>query len=90
MSINIKNSEVESLLNQVVKITGESKTEAIKTALKERQQRLVMQKFVPDRKRTLLSFLQDEIWSQIPKDKLGISITKAEEEEILGFGEWGV
>jgi hypothetical protein len=38
----------------------------------------------------LLAFLQDEIWPQIPKELLGTRLTKAEEEEILGFGEDGV
>jgi len=32
-------------------------------------------------------FLQDEIWANIPEHLLGTSLTKAEEEAILGYGE---
>ena len=88
MSIYIQNSEVESLLDQVVQITGESEIQAIKIALQERRQRLATRySFASNTTRTLLSFLQEEIWSQIPQDKLGISITKAEKEDILGLGK---
>ena len=79
----------ENLVEQVVRITGESKTEAVRRALEERLQRLSMR--VPgdrdlDR---LITFLQDEIWSQIPPELLGKSIAKEEEEEILGYGGFG-
>ncbi len=43
MSINIKNPEVETLLNYIVEQTGETKTEAVRVALLERYQRLVHQ-----------------------------------------------
>lgn len=34
--------------------------------------------------------MEDEIWPQIPDELLGETISKAEEEKILGFGEDGV
>ncbi len=35
----------------------------------------------------LIAFLQDEIWPDIPPELLGKSVTKEEEEEILGYGD---
>ena len=40
MALSIKNSETERLARQVARETGESLTEAIESALKERLQRL--------------------------------------------------
>lgn len=90
MALNIKNRDVEKLLDEVVQITGESKTEAVRKALEERHQRLSL-RFAPlqDEVR-LLSFLQDEVWSQIPSELIGTRLSKAEEEAILGYGEQGV
>ena len=90
MALNIKNSDVEILLDEVVKITGESKTEAVRKALEERRQRLALRAGArPDEVR-LLAFLIDEIWPQIPAELLGTRLSKQEEEKILGYGEIGV
>ena len=35
-------------------------------------------------------FLEEEIWPLIPPDQLGKPLSKAEREQILGFGEDGV
>lgn len=42
MAVNIKNKDVENLLNEVVQLTGESKTEAIRKVLEERRKRLAL------------------------------------------------
>lgn len=90
MALNIKNNDVENLLDEVVKITGESKTEAVRKALEERRQRLALQTDArPDEVR-LFIFLTDEIWPQIPTELLGTRLSKQEEEKILGYGEIGV
>ena len=47
MSLNIKNSEVERLLEDIVGITGETKTEAIRKALDERRERLILRAVAP-------------------------------------------
>ena len=86
MSLNIKNRDVESLLDEVVRLTGESKTEAIRKALDERRRRLLAQTVTPRNEARLLAFLEDEIWSQIPLELLGQPLTKEEEEAILGYG----
>ncbi len=90
MALNIKNQDVEALLNDVVKMTGESKTEAVRKALAERKQRLALRFVTPQDSDRLNTFLHEEIWSQIPADLLGTKLGKAEEEAILGFGEMGV
>jgi antitoxin VapB len=90
MAVNIKNQDVESLLNELVQLTGESKTEAVRKALAERRQYLILQYGVAKPKTHLRAFLQEEIWPQIPTPQLGQRLTKREEEEILGYGEHGV
>jgi antitoxin VapB len=40
-----------------------------------------------ERYKKLLKLLENEIWPQIPSSQLGIRLSKAEEEEILGFEE---
>lgn len=90
MALNIKNPDVEFLVEEVTRITGESKTEAVRKALAQRMQRLTANFIKPKDLSTFLSFLEDEIWSQIPTELLGKEMTKAEREEILGYGEFGV
>jgi antitoxin VapB len=40
MSLNIKNKEAHKLADQLAKLTGESKTEAVTTAIRERLDRV--------------------------------------------------
>lgn len=90
MTLNIKNLDVENLLEEVVRVTGESKTEAVRKALEERHQRLSLRLMAPQGEEQLLSFLEDEVWPQVPIHLRGIRPTKAEEDRILGYGEMGV
>lgn len=90
MALNIKNREVESLLEKMIHLTGESKTEAVRKALEERQGRLAIHFSVRYDEQRLLNFLADEVWPHVPKNELGIRLLKEEEEAILGYGEWGV
>ena len=84
MALNIKNQDVEKLVEEVVQMTGESKTEAVGRALEERRQRLSVRQLSPKNQAHFLAFLQDEIWAQIPEQLLGTSLKKEEEENILG------
>ncbi len=90
MSLNIKNQDVENLLEELVRVTGESKTEAVRKALEERRQRLSLRLAAPQGEARLLAFLEDEVWSHIPPHLLGTRLTKAEEEAMLGYGEMGI
>jgi len=90
MALNIKNQDVEKLLDEVVMMTGESKTEAVRRALLERRQRLALRQTHRKDENYFFTFLQDEIWAQIPANLLGKTLTSAEEEHILGYGELGI
>lgn len=90
MALTIKNPRVDKLLDEVTRITGESKTEAVRKALEERRQRLAYRTAPTCDVADLLNFLEDEIWPQIPSELLGTRLSKAEEEAILGYGAEGV
>jgi antitoxin VapB len=91
MALNIKNPDVERLAAEVAELTGETTTEAVRRALEERRARL--RTFTPPeaaRRRRLQRFLELEVWSRVPRDQLGRPPTRAEREEILGYGAGGV
>lgn len=90
MALSIKNPEVERMLDEIIAITGETKTEAVRQALAERKARLRFRVADSRRKDRVWRVLEQEIWSRIPPDQLGKAPTKAEREEILGYGEDGV
>ncbi len=89
MALNIDNSDVEKLLDEVVQMTGESKTEAVRQALAERQQRLALRSAAHQHEIRLRTFLQDEVWPKVPEEVRGVRLTNSEEEAILGYGEHG-
>ena len=90
MALNIKNARVERLVKEVAAATGETKTEAIRRALEERQQRLTLRLESRDRHAALLSFLEREVWPTVPRGQLGKPVSKKDREAILGFGPDGV
>ncbi len=90
MALNIKDPEAERLAAEVAELADESKTRAVRVALAERRERLLLRDPRPDRARTLLRFLEEEAWPQIPDHALGRSPTRAEREAILGYGPAGV
>jgi antitoxin VapB len=87
--MNIKNSEVERLVAEVARLAGETKTEAVRKALEERKQRLQLRVASGDRRARFLRFLEREVWPAVPKDQLGRTLSKSEEESILGYGKEG-
>ena len=89
MPLNIKNAEVERLAAEVSRLTGESKTEAIRKALDERKRRLKGSS-VETRRARVAKFLQQQVWPTIPKEQLGRRLTRDEEDAILGYGPAGV
>lgn len=89
MALNIKNPEVERLAAEVSRLTGESKTEAIRRALDERRRRL-KGRSQDDRRARVLRFLEAKVWPSLPKSQKGRRLTRAEEDEILGYGPGGV
>lgn len=90
MALNIKNPEVERLAAEVARLAKETKTEAIRRALLDRKQRLVLHRGGKSKSDRLLKWLQTEVWPKIPDDVRGRPLTKQEKEEILGYGPDGV
>jgi antitoxin VapB len=89
MAMNIKDPEAERLAAEVASLTGESKTAAVRNALRERRERLAARS--GPRGRNLTRFLEDEIWPHVPPEVQDQPpMTKAEREELLGYGPEGV
>ena len=89
MPLNIKNDEVERLAAEVARLTGESKTEAIRRALDERRRRL--KNASPRARRArVLRFLEDKVWAGLPPKERGRRLSREEEDAILGYGPGGV
>ena len=89
MALNLKNEEVERLAAEVARMTGESKTEAIRRALHERRERL-KGRSLEQRRARVLRLLEKEIWPVLSAGERGRRPTQAAEDEILGFGPDGV
>jgi len=90
MPLNIKNPEVERLIDEIAGLTGETKTEAVRKALEERRARLSYRISPSSRGARLRRFLELEVWPQIPKKERGRRLSRLEEETILGYGKEGV
>lgn len=86
MALTIESQIIEKLLDELVQLTGESRTEAVQRALEERRQRLSPPSALSGKETAFLDFLQTEIWSQVPPHLLGIPLKKSEKEKILGYG----
>ena len=89
MALNLKNAAVERLASEVARLTGESKTEAIRRALDERRRRL-RGPSADERRARVLRFLEKSVWPTLPADERGRRLTRAEEDDILGYGPDGV
>ena len=89
MAMNIKDPEAERLAAEVARMTGESKTGAVRSALADRKERLAYRLGRRDKRKELLRLLEEEIWPSVPKAVLGKRITKKARERILGYGPEG-
>jgi antitoxin VapB len=90
MALNIKNQQVEHLATEIARMTGETKTEAIRRALEDRRDRLALRTGrAKDRITQVKHYLEREVWPHIPAEFRGKKITKREREEILGIGPDG-
>lgn len=94
MALNIKDKETETLVAEIAALTGETKTGAVRQAACERLERLRLQSGKPDPRRdaeSMRRWLETEIWPLIPDEVRGRRpLTKAEREELLGYGPGGV
>ncbi|MEW6583798.1 MAG: type II toxin-antitoxin system VapB family antitoxin [Actinomycetota bacterium] len=90
VALNIKDEEVVRLAGEIAALTGETKTHAIRVALRERHARLSLRIGALDRAAVLRGVLENEIWPAVPEAVRGRRVTKAERERILGYGREGV
>jgi antitoxin VapB len=90
MALNIKDPETEQLAADVAALAGESKTAAIRQALRERRQRLLLAQGGRGRGDRMVDLLEARLWPHLPAGVRGTPVTKAEREAILGYGPQGV
>lgn len=90
MALNIKNRQVERLVDEVVSLTGETKTEAVLRALQERRERLAFGLAGEARASRVRRFLALEVWPQVPESVRGRRQSREQEEALLGYGPEGV
>jgi antitoxin VapB len=92
MALNIEDEKTEALVARIVELTGETETVAVRKAMRGRLERLTAD---AKPKKAIMTgeevedWLATNIWPKVPKDVLGKTITKAEREEILGYGPGG-
>ena len=90
MPLSIKDPVTEKLAEEVASLTGESKTGAIRQALLERKERLSFRIRPQSRMQSLVRFLEQEVWPQVPPAVRELRTTRREKERILGYGRGGV
>ncbi len=90
MALTIKDPEIERLVTELSRLTGDSKTEIVRLALLARKEELSNRVVRRTRGGGFLRFLEEEIWPQVPPGRLGRRLSKAEKGEILGYGHEGV
>lgn len=91
MALTIKNPDVERLAAELARLTGETKTQAIRTALEERRQRLAGSgRSDPDARRAQVTrWLEEEVWPHVPAEYRGRPHDPHADDETLGYGEDG-
>jgi antitoxin VapB len=90
MALNLKNAEVERLAAEIARMTGESKTEAVRRALEERRRRLAYRTEAAGGVSRGRRYLEEDVWPLVPDEQRGRTLTREEEDAILGYGPQGV
>ncbi len=82
MALNIRNYEVEELAKAVSELTGETKTQAVKVALKQRLHQIKLRRFSKFRIKELMEIAKHCGSLQMLDDR--------SDEEILGYDDKGL
>lgn len=90
MALNIKDPATQALAAEVAALSGETKTGAVREALRERRDRLRIEAAAADRAVGVRRFLLEEAWPQVPDEVRRRPLSKAEREAVLGYGAEGV
>jgi antitoxin VapB len=90
MAQNIEDKEAKRLAAEIAKLTGETESDAVRQALRERRDRLGLRARGgrrPRSKEEMLHFLETQIWPLIPEEHRGQPpMTRAERARLLGYG----
>lgn len=89
MPLNIKDPETERLVTEVTALTGESKTRAVRHALMERRDRLILARS-GSRGDRMVQMLERRLWPRLSQGVRGEALSKADKESLLGYGPEGV
>ena len=89
MALNLKNPEVDALATEVAMLAKESKTEAVRQSLLERKARLIALS-VPHKRSERAASILREFRASLSDAARGTRLSRAEEDDILGFGPGGV
>lgn len=89
MALNIKDPETERLAAEVARLAGESKTGAIRVALRERKQRLELERPGADGAAELRRWLEEDVWPELPAGRRGRAPSQEEQDELLGYHRVG-
>ncbi len=90
MALSLKNAELEELARSVAEATGETITQTVLDALRERQARLALRATSPGRPQRLARFLAEEVWPLVPEAECGRTMDRVELDALLGYGSDGV
>lgn len=99
MALNIKDKETEALVNEIASLTGVTTTEAVRQAAQERLELLEREggragsglDYDPlSDAESFERWLETRIRPLLKEENRGKPITKAEREELLGYGPGGV
>lgn len=91
MTLSIEDKETEALVARIVELTGETEGVAVRRSLRERVDRVAAAPR-PKPKMTMEEvedWLQNVVRPRIPEKERGRRLSKAEREEILGYGPGG-
>lgn len=97
MALNIEDKETEQLAAEIAKLTGETESDAVRRALRERRDRLGLEtgpttrtgrpRRRPRTAEEMRRFMEEEIWPFIPEENRGgLPMSKAERARLLGYG----
>lgn len=89
MPLNIKNTDVDRLVEAVATRSRISKTEAVRRALERALDELERPR-AHGRGQRALTFLERDVWPTLADDVLGSAPSREEREDILGYREEGV
>jgi len=89
VALAIKNAGVERLAAEVARLTGESKTQAMRVALEQRRERLTAGVDRDARNAEIWQWLETEVWPSVPERLRGRPYDPRAADEVLGYGADG-